>query len=290
MTITVRKLVPGDETILEAFLSTTPETTVFLRSSLSRAGLVDDGSPFSGSYAGAFDGERLTSVAASCWNSNVVVAPGPHVEEVAVHAVMLSGRRVGGILGPHDEVVRARAALGLAETPTKLWSKEVLYVLRLADLVVPSALREGRVCVRSPRSDELEGLLDWRMAYCSEASHIPDSPDTRAEQAFYLADYQEHGHHFVAEIAHEGERLERVAYSTFNATIGDVVQIGGVWTPAALRGRGYARCVVAGSLLAARERGVLRAVLFTGETNPAAQAAYAAIGFRAVGDYAIASF
>ena len=69
-----------------------------------------------------------------------------------------------------------------------------------------------------------------------------------------------------------------------------MVQIGGVWTAPALRGRGYARCAVAGSLQTARERGVLHAVLFTGETNPAAQAAYVAIGFRPVGDYAILLF
>lgn len=63
-----------------------------------------------------------------------------------------------------------------------------------------------------------------------------------------------------------------------------------MWTPKALRGRGYARCAVAGSLQSARDCGVRRAVLFTGETNPAAQAAYVAIGFEPIGDYAILLF
>jgi len=63
------------------------------------------------------------------------------------------------------------------------------------------------------------------------------------------------------------------------------VQLGGIYTPPALRGRGFARCAVAASLLAARERGASRAVLFTG--NPNAVRTYEALGFARVGDYSI---
>jgi hypothetical protein len=127
MTTTVRRLVAGDEAMLEAFLASTPETTLFMRSNLSRAGLIDDGAPFCGTYAGAFDGERLAGAAASFWNTNVIVAPGPHAAQAAAHAVALAGRRVGGILGPHDEVIRARAELGLDGATATFWSKEILY-------------------------------------------------------------------------------------------------------------------------------------------------------------------
>ena len=78
-----------------------------------------------------------------------------------------------------------------------------------------------------------------------------------------------------------------VAYQQFNAMLPDVVQVGGVWTPPALRGRGYARAVVAGSLLAARGDGVRRAVLFTGDENVPARRAYAALGFERVGDWGL---
>jgi uncharacterized protein len=285
MAVTLRKLVPGEEALTDAFLATTPETTIFLRSNLSRAGLVDDGAQFSGTYAGAFDGDRLAGVAAIYWNTNIVVAPGPYAEQLAACAVALSGKRVGGILGPYDEVVRVRSALGLDAVPTRFTSKEILYVLPLDELVVPDALATGLVEFRRPRSDELEALLEWRMAYCDETMSLPDTPVSRAAQAAHLAVYQKTGHHFLVTVAGE-----RVAYSAFNACIADVVQIGGVWTPRDLRGRGYARCVVAGSLQDARDRGVRRAVLFTGETNPAAQAAYVAIGFRPIGDYGIVLF
>jgi predicted GNAT family acetyltransferase len=76
-----------------------------------------------------------------------------------------------------------------------------------------------------------------------------------------------------------------VASTGFNARLPDVVQIGGVYTPPALRGRGYARAAVAGSLLAVRETGVRRAVLFTGTDNEPARRTYLALGFRVVGDF-----
>ena len=78
-----------------------------------------------------------------------------------------------------------------------------------------------------------------------------------------------------------------MSYSVFNAMLADVVQIGGVWTPREFRGRGYARSVVAGSLLAARKQGVSRAVLFADPTNEAARRAYLFLGFRIVGDYGL---
>ncbi len=91
MSITFRRLVTGDEAAVEAFLARSAERTVFLRSNLSRVGLVDDGAPFSGTYAGAFDGDTLVAVGALYWNGNVVVAPGPHAAPAAAHAVSLSG-------------------------------------------------------------------------------------------------------------------------------------------------------------------------------------------------------
>jgi len=78
-----------------------------------------------------------------------------------------------------------------------------------------------------------------------------------------------------------------VSYSVFNAMLADIVQIGGVWTPQELRGRGYARSVVAGSLLAARKQGIARAVLFADPANAAARRAYLSLGFRIVGDYGL---
>src|SRR6187401_3200341 len=80
---------------------------------------------------------------------------------------------------------------------------------------------------------------------------------------------------------------EVVAYSGFNARLPEVVQVGGVWTPRAARGRAFARAVVAGSLRTARNEGVRRAILFTDRHNVAARRAYVAIGFEPIGDYGL---
>ena len=62
---------------------------------------------------------------------------------------------------------------------------------------------------------------------------------------------------------------------------------GGVWTPPELRGRGYGRAAVAASLLDARADGVGRSILFTGDDNVPAIKAYAALGYRLIGDHRI---
>ena len=57
-----------------------------------------------------------------------------------------------------------------------------------------------------------------------------------------------------------------------------------------MRSQGFARAAVAGALLAARERGVPRSVLFTEEDNHPAKAAYRALGYQRVGDYGMVMF
>ena len=72
----------------------------------------------------------------------------------------------------------------------------------------------------------------------------------------------------------------------FNASLPDIVQIGPVWTPVEYRNHGYARIVVALSLLAAMKKGIKQAILFT--NNLAAERAYFSIGFKKVGEYRLA--
>ena len=79
-----------------------------------------------------------------------------------------------------------------------------------------------------------------------------------------------------------------VAATTFNAALPQIVQIGAVYTPPALRGKGHARRAVALHLEQARTTGVRRATLFASAQN--AIAAYTAVGFRQIGDWVLAIF
>ena len=65
----------------------------------------------------------------------------------------------------------------------------------------------------------------------------------------------------------------------------EAVQIGGVYTPPALRRKGLARRAVALHLAEARAQGSEMAVLFAASDN--ASRAYEAIGFERRGDYAV---
>lgn len=280
----VRILASGDEPLVDRFLASRPETTMILRSNLARAGLVDRGQTYQGTYAGAFAGETLEGVAALYWNDNLVLAGGAHVVVLTETLAQRAPRGLRGILGTAREVSEAqRVSQARFGATVRRENREILYALSLADLVLPGAL--SRLGARTPRDAEMELVLDWRMQYVSETSGVPDTPEERRRQRDLL-----HAFHDRREDVLLFDGATPVAYSAFNATLPDMVQVGGVFTPPALRGRGYARCAVAASLDGARSRGVARAILFTGEHNVAAQRAYVALGFRPIGDYAIVVF
>jgi predicted GNAT family acetyltransferase len=282
----LRILATGDENALEAFLIHHADSSMFLRSSARSAGLVDRGQAYQATYAAAFEEGRVVAVAAHTWGGVLLVQAPVRLDAVVHMAVAKSGRAVVAINGPWSQVVAARQALGLAEIPAPLNSHEILYALELAQLVVPEPLADGRLCCRRPRAQEIDRLSEWRAAYSRETLSRPDTP------ALSVAARQD-----IERICAERRAFvlvdathTLVAFSAFNAVLPDVVQIGWVWTPPAWRGRGFARAVVAGSLLEARAQGVTRSVLFTGKDNHPAQRAYEALGFRVVGDYGLLGF
>lgn len=280
-----RVLGPGDEPQLEAFLRQHVETSMFLRRNLRVAGIVDHGEIYQGTYVGAFADDRIVAVACHLWRGGIALQAPAHAAEVARLAVERSGRGVTGLVGPWSQVTAVRAALGLDDRATRQDSREILYALALADVEVPAALTSGAAACRRSRPDDLPLLSDWRAAYNVEANGLAMTAEARAQAERETRQWHDEGVSFVL-TAHDAP----VAYSAFNAALPDTVQVGGVWTPPALRSRGYARCVVAGSLLAARAEGVERAVLFTGENNRPAQRAYEALGFRPIGDYGLVFF
>jgi predicted GNAT family acetyltransferase len=158
--------------------------------------------------------------------------------------------------------------------------EEKLYVLDLDELIVPEALREGRVQARQIEPPDVDLITAWRVAMRLESMNEEDTPHMRENTRASVERGLARGEVWLLE---QGGRP--VATTGFNASLPEAVQVGGVWTPPELRGRGYARSVVAASLLEARTRGVTRAVLFTGQENVPAQKAYEALGFRHVSHY-----
>lgn len=73
-----------------------------------------------------------------------------------------------------------------------------------------------------------------------------------------------------------------------NAALPDIVQVGGVWTPPALRGRGHARRAVGLHLAELRDTGVGAATLFA--SGEQAVRAYKALGFERIGTISLVLF
>lgn len=286
MAIEVRQLKPGDDLLLSDFLESRADSSMFLRNNLRRGGLTDTGGAFTGTYVGALSGGRIEAVAALYWSGTLMVQAPYHLGPILQHLTRLAVRPVRGILGPLGQTDEARRLLGMTKAPLIKASREDLFALRLDKLEMPEHLAAGRWTSRRPRRDELAELVDWRVLSVTEtgAAAQPDER-TRADADDTIKRLDRDGALWVLEV--DGRV---VSMNSYNATTPDMVQIGGVFTPTDLRGLGFARACVAGSLVAARHAGVGRSVLFTPKENASAQAAYRAIGFRVVGDYGIVMF
>ncbi len=193
-------------------------------------------------------------------------------------ARMLCARDLSGVIGPADQARSFIAAAGLGDVRTTLDEDEPLLELQLSTLNLPDG--PGHIVPLSQVDKEL--ILGWMETYQREAlkTNAPDVARFAAEG--YASNIERDSH--VALIV-EGRP---VAMTGFNAAVRDTVQIGGVFTPEGLRGRGYARRAVALHLDQARRAGVAQAVLFS--ANASARRAYEAIGFAQTGDRTLCLF
>ena len=276
----IRVLQPGDEAALEAFLLPRIETSMFLLGNMRTAGLVDGDEFMQGCYVAAFDGDQIVGVVAQYWNGSLVVQAPGQVEALCAAAIRASGRRLGGVLGPAKQVQEARDALDLHEDAIQLDQTEYLYSLSLAELIVPEGLRTGRLVGGRIQPQDADQVTEWLVAFALESLGDEDSPQLWKRIRADVERKQAQGMTWIVK-----DRGRPVSTSGFNTTTAEAVQIGGVYTPPELRGRGYGRAVVASSLLDARAEGVESSVLFTGVENVAAQRCYEALGYRHIGDY-----
>jgi GNAT superfamily N-acetyltransferase len=282
--MTTRLLVAGDEAALEAFLVQRRDTSMFLRANSRQAGLDYHGQWAGAQYVASVREGGITGVAAHCWNGVLLMQAPADPGGLAEACVGLSRRSVTGLMGPPDQVDAARTSLGLTSAPVRIDEPEALYALDLSRTIVPPALSNGEITCRAPYAGERTALHAWGFAYDVETLGAADTPDARRRSADFMDARIDAGNAWIA-VENDGTLL---SFSSFNAALPDIVQLGGIYTPPHLRGRGYAKAAVAHSLLVARERGVTRAILFT--PNPSAARTYEAIGFERIGDYALVLF
>ncbi|MBM3602765.1 MAG: GNAT family N-acetyltransferase [Alphaproteobacteria bacterium] len=282
--MTVRVLQTGDEVALEAFLSSYTATCMYIRSNLQEAGLTYNGKPYEGEYWGSFDeAGTLNGVLAHYWNNNIMMqANNPEVLSDLLQAFKAAvSRPIAGVLGVNDQADQVIAELGVSDAPFALNTNELLYSLDLTELTLPTNLHGNAYRMVGIDAIDRTLLTRWIRAYEIEALKSEDDDALTLHVADRVDRTLKSGDSWALLV--DGKP---VCLSGFCATLPDVVQVGPVWTPPEHRCKGYARTLLALTLLEAREKGVERAILFT--DAPAAAKAYEAVGFQHIGFYRLA--
>lgn len=275
-----RQLTDADQPRLETFLKEHTDRSLFLLNNLARSGLVSGDEPYRGQYWGAFEGDALVGAVALYWNGMIIPSAPAGLAELADVIEQEANRSIAGFVGDRAQVDWLAERFGCRAF--RMDSPERLYALSLTELIEPGLLGDSAIECRPATMADRDQLVAWRVDYDVELMGTERSDQARQKAETHVGKDIQNGVCFV--LTRSGTP---VAMSCFNAALDSVVQIGGVFTPEAERGKGYARAVVAGSLLRARDRGVGRSILFTGFDNRAAQRAYEALGYRPVGEFAL---
>jgi GNAT superfamily N-acetyltransferase len=263
----IRDATPEDLPAIQAFLTEHSDLAMFPLANLSAHGLAE------GTFASPHD----HALRIWCLGRSVIALTRagtilPYLDgtpDLSALGTALRDQTVTAVIGPAASARPVIAALGLDRLPTATDRDEPGFGLDLADLRLPDL---PGTTLRPLTLADLPLATGWRETYIGEVLGS-FGPEARAKAEADLASYLAQDSHRL--LVHDGLP---VALTGFNATLPEIVQIGGVYTPAPLRGKGYARRAVALHLAEARARGVTRAVLFA--ASDAAAQAYRAIGFQ----------
>ncbi len=199
--------------------------------------------------------------------------------ELAEAIQLIRGRALFGLAAEATQARRFMHLAGWENRPATLNSDEPGFALDLNHVVLPDTSGAALVPLGDLDSEIAEG---WRQSYLTEAMDF-DADRARSQSKKDVAAYVQRDSHRALLVSGQP-----VGMTGFNARLPEAVQIGGVYTPPVLRGRGYAKLAVALHLLEARAAGVTRAVLFA--ASESAARAYIAIGFKPAGQYSLILF
>ncbi|MEU1401516.1 GNAT family N-acetyltransferase [Streptomyces sp. NPDC005728] len=208
---------------------------------------------------------------------NVTSLAPQEAESLAVLVAGL-GRPVPGVSAERDTAGAFTAAWHRHTGTTGSISKrQRLY--RLAELTAPAPQPEGRARVAGPADREL--VIRWYREFKDAAG---------------LSAVQDAGEWTDARIAHGGVTLWETPDGTPVSMAGVTpetagqVRVAPVYTPAHLRGRGYAGAATAEVSRVALESGTEEVLLFTDLANPTSNGLYQRIGYRGIADFAVYEF
>ena len=262
----------GDRGWIEARLRAEIATSMFPLGNLARHGWESDAP-----RGMRFWVDRSRVAVLGLTNEGMLMPQAPDLDFSGV-SDSLAGRTIIGAAGEAGQVRALLKTAGLSEVPAKLDADEPRFLLGLDALRVPDGPGELVPLAAIDRA-----LLEaWRADYLKDVAG-EDADTAPAAAARDIAGYLEADTHRV--LLDAGIPI---AMTGFNARLPEIVQIGGVYTPPALRGRGHARRALALHLAEARAEGVREATLFA--ASEAAVRCYAPLGFRRSGSFVLILF
>lgn len=273
----IRKATQADQPALQAFLAPRVATSMFLSGNLQDHGLNTTGHPTATTFWLTEDEGGITNVFGLAEAGYFTFeAPAFHPQIAPSLRQALAGRKVialNGAAGPAEAVLSA-----LELSKDKIGFSEALphFGLAAGALIVP----DGQTSLRPMMVDDVPMVSEWRYGYDVEIFGSENLPESRKRSESQAAELVDSGRGRI--LMEEGRP---VAMTAFNAVLPQIVQVGGVFTPTELRGRGYARRAVALHLQEAQAAGQAQAILFA--SGASAARAYEAIGFTRIGDYRV---
>ncbi|QPP07051.1 GNAT family N-acetyltransferase [Streptomyces bathyalis] len=201
-----------------------------------------------------------------------------HAGALAAHLVDL-GHSLSGVTADHDTAT-AFAETWQRQTGTTPRLSTRIRLYRLGTLTTPKQTPpEGRSRVAG--AQDHEQIVRWCGEFMDAVGETP-SVDAESWAGSRFADK-----HFTFWEAPDGIPVSMAAVTSMTA---DMVRVDPVYTPAHLRGRGYAGAVTVDVSRAALAAGATDVVLFADPANPTSNALYQRLGYVRVNDWAAYDF
>ncbi|MFM9694392.1 GNAT family N-acetyltransferase [Streptomyces europaeiscabiei] len=159
--------------------------------------------------------------------------------------------------------------------PVPFWRT---HLYRLGTLTPPRPRPEGRG--RITGGPDREQVVRWCREFCVD---VGEQPSIDLIDAGSWDDSRFGDRHFTFWETPDGTPVSMAAATS---VVGGMVRVDPVYTPAHLRGRGYAGAVTVEASRAALAAGATDVVLFTDPANPTSNALYQRIGYVHVADFA----
>ncbi|MEU9243645.1 GNAT family N-acetyltransferase [Streptomyces sp. NPDC048385] len=194
---------------------------------------------------------------------------------LAAHLAGL-GHSPSGVLADHDTAT-AFADAWQRHTSAALVPFWRTHLYRLGTLTPPQPPAEGRG--RLTGAQDHEQVVRWCREFCVD---VGEQASIDLIDAGSWADSRFGDRHFTFWETPDGTPVSMAAATSI---VGGMVRVDPVYTPAHLRGRGYAGAVTVEVSRAALAAGATDVVLFTDPANPTSNALYQRIGYVRLADF-----